>query len=630
MKKRRIGLVIAATLVIFILAGKWACENFLVDLPKYPPVGNPVWLDQHWSAEQRDWFHHADQGTQTFGIPYEWFIALEQPSPSLGAPGLFSDPVYLDRYGFIQDNTHPDNNLAKPGLPIGFAYGAPLRDYYGNPVLNPQTRAPMTSLGLTCAACHTGRLTYQNITILIDGGPALTNLDKFQNGVGLALFYTRWIPFRFARFADRVLGPGASPAAKSDLKTQLINVLAEDKKILDMEDKVKARTVEEGYARLDALSRIGNFVFSVDLGNDPTNFVAYSAPVHFPRVWNSSWFEWVQYNGSIEDPMTRNAGEALGVRAAVNLSDDNVPLFSSSVRVDMLDQMEKLLAGKPPNVNTGFTGLNSPKWPENVLPPIDHALAAKGAVLYKELCQRCHLPPVMDQDNKYNKEFWASKEWKPSDSSGELHLDLKQIDLQDVGTDPAEAADMASRRVAIPVKLGILKEDFGTALGELVDSTVNYWYDNQKPPISAAQRQQMNGNRADSVRAPLSYKVRPLTGIWATPPYLHNGSVPNIYALLSPVAERPKKFYLGNREYDPENLGYRSDEFPGGFELDTSIRGNSNSGHEFNDPPKKDGCKQADPEKDDCNKEDAKKVGVIGRRLAPNERRALIEYLKTF
>jgi hypothetical protein len=610
MKKKIIGLVIAAILVIFILAGKWACENLLVDLPKYPPVGNPVWFDQHWSAEERDWFHHADQGTQTFGIPYEWFIALEQPSPSLGAPGLLSDPVYLDRYGFIPDNTHPDNgNPAKPGLPIGFSYGGPLKDSSGNPILNPQTKVPMTSLGLTCAACHTGRLSYQNITILIDGGPALTNLDKFQNGVGLALFYTRWMPFRFARFADRVLGPGASPAAKSDLKAQLIQVLAEDDKILKMQEKVKSRSVEEGYARLDALSRIGNFVFSVDLDNNPANFVAYSAPVHFPRIWNSSWFEWVQYNGSIEDPMTRNAGEALGVRAAVNLTGENGPLFSSSVRVDMLDQMEKLLAGKPPNFGTGFTGLNSPKWPENILPPIDHALAAKGAVLYKEICQPCHLPPVTE------KEFWDSQEWKASDSSGERHLDLEQIPITHLGTDPAEATDMANRRVAIPVKLGILKEDFGTALGELVDSTVNYWYDNQEPPISAAKRQQMNGNRADHVRALLSYKVRPLTGIWATPPYLHNGSVPNIYALLSPVAERPTKFYLGNREYDPVNLGYRTDEFPGGFELDTSIRGNGNSGHEFNDEPK-DGA--------------PKKEGIIGRRLTPNERRALIEYLKTF
>src|SRR5277367_4448440 len=115
---------------------KYFRDNFTVELPEYPPIGKVVWLDQHWTAEQRDWFHHADQGTQTFGIPYEWFIALEQPSLSLGAPGLFSDPVYLDRYGFIPDNTHPDDNPAKPGLPIGFAYGAALKNSFGTPIVN--------------------------------------------------------------------------------------------------------------------------------------------------------------------------------------------------------------------------------------------------------------------------------------------------------------------------------------------------------------------------------------------------------------------------------------------------------------------------------------------------------------
>ena len=44
---------------------------------------------------------------------------------------------------------------------------------------------------------------------------------------------------------------------------------------------------------------------------------------------------------------------------------------------------------------------------------------------------------------------------------------------------------------------------------------------------------------------------------------------------------RPKKFYLGHREYDPEKLGYKYDPFPNGFEFDTSIRGNRNTGHEF-------------------------------------------------
>ncbi len=343
-------------------------------------------------------------------------------------------------------------------------------------------------------------------------------------------------------------------------------------------------------------------MFAVDLGS-PANFVAYTAPVHFPRIWNSSWFEWVQYNGSIEQPMTRNAGEALGVRAAVNLTGPEDQLYASSVQVQTLFDIEQLLAGKPPDVHTGFTGLNAPKWPANILPPINTDLAAKGAALYKEICQGCHMAPVTDP------EFWASAEWKSATPGGERHLDLEQIPITHIGTDPAEATDMKNRHVAIPPGLGITSDEFGPALGQLVEFTVNHWYDAQQPLIAAAVRKQMNGNRPSAVRALLSYKVRPLNGVWATPPYLHNGSVPNVYALLSPVAERPKTFYLGNREYDPVNLGYLTDGFSGGFEFDTSVRGNSNSGHEFSD--------------------DRTKEGVIGRALSPDERRALIEYLKT-
>ncbi len=118
----------------------------------------------------------------------------------------------------------------------------------------------------------------------------------------------------------------------------------------------------------------------------------------------------------------------------------------------------------------------------------------------------------------------------------------------------------------------------------------------------------MNGNRGNGIQALLAYKVRPLNGVWATPPYLHNGSVPNIYALLSPVSERPAKFYLGNREYDPVNVGYRIDRLDGGFEFDTSLRGNRNTGHEFSND---------------------KREGVIGPLLTPDERRALVEYIKT-
>jgi len=134
--KKKITLAVVVIVVIVLAVGvKWALDNFTVQLPSYPPVSTTVWLAQNWTPDQRDWFHHADQGTQTFGIPYEWFIALEQPALSFSDPGLLSDSTYLDRYGFISDK-----NSAKPELPIGFAHGTPLKNPDGTPNLNPQAK----------------------------------------------------------------------------------------------------------------------------------------------------------------------------------------------------------------------------------------------------------------------------------------------------------------------------------------------------------------------------------------------------------------------------------------------------------------------------------------------------------
>jgi cytochrome c peroxidase len=60
-------------------------------------------------------------------------------------------------------------------------------------------------------------------------------------------------------------------------------------------------------------------------------------------------------------------------------------------------------------------------------------------------------------------------------------------------------------------------------------------------------------------------RVAPLVGVFATAPYLHNGSVPTLRALLEPAARRPVSFPLGQ----------------GGFVLDTRQPGNRNLGHEF-------------------------------------------------
>jgi hypothetical protein len=84
------------------------------------------------------------------------------------------------------------------------------------------------------------------------------------------------------------------------------------------------------------------------------------------------------------------------------------------------------------------------------------------------------------------------------------------------------------------------------------------------------------------------YRAKTLKGIWATAPYLHNGSVPTIYDLLLPALMRPKVFKVGTREYDPQRLGYVLDGArfltppnmqP--FTFDTHLLGNWNTGHEW-------------------------------------------------
>ena len=294
--------------------------------------------------------------------------------------------------------------------------------------------------------------------------------------------------------------------------------------------------------------------------------------------------------------------------------------------MNTLFEVETQLAGHQPNQKEGFTGLNAPRWPGEILGSIDRRLAAKGLKLYDELCAGCHLPPVGTT------ECWERKSWLPPNKFGQRYLHVKLIEIAEIGTDLAQAEDMKNRKITVPPNLGISSNEFGPALGELVEKAVNFRYDTRNPPVPEPEREAMNGYRANGLQTPLGYKVRPLDGVWATPPYLHNGSVPNIYALLSPVSERPNSFYLGRREFDPVCMGYQltataapedkldlrclgdrvnphAGRFAGGFELDTTIRGNHNTGHEFNDG--------------------SKKVGVIGRKLTPDERRALIEFLKT-
>jgi len=546
------------------------------NMPAYKPV-DVQFGKQNWSPEQRAWFYHTAQGTEL--LPYKWFLALEQPKVKLfGTVPKFSDTTYLARFGFLPDAASSQN---PDGLPVGFAKDT---------VVDPESGETVEVVGLTCAACHTGQVEYQGKGIRIDGGSATVDLASFQTELGFAVGFADKIPFRFDRFTRAVLGENASADAKSKLRREFEAFLNAGLAEKNAADAGKLYQAAGGFGRTDALGRIGNYVFGTELDN--ANLRVADAPANFPPLWYTSWFAWVQYNASIQQPMVRNIGEALGVRARVNLTDP-AKLYRSTVNVKNLWEMEGLLAGA-----TAFNGLKAPAWPAEVLGPIDQAKAQKGAELYKQHCQRCHLPPL-DSPEVQDPKYWEAG------LEDRRFLKLNVIPLEKIGTDPKEASDW-EQRTAVTNALGLGTVSASVGLRAVTGKIRDMNYD--ALGLSPEQRMEWNGYRADGVVAPLAYRARPLGGLWSTPPFLHNGSVPSLYQMLLPADRRDKTFYVGSREFDPKNVGYSTAKFDGGFEFDTSKPGNSNAGHEFRNTPGK---------------------GVIGPELSDEERWAIIEYLKT-
>ncbi|MDV7389857.1 hypothetical protein RZS08_00830, partial [Arthrospira platensis SPKY1] len=85
----------------------------------------------------------------------------------------------------------------------------------------------------------------------------------------------------------------------------------------------------------------------------------------------------------------------------------------------------------------------------------------------------------------------------------------------------------------------------------------------------------------------LGYIAPPLDGVWATAPYLHNGSVPDLESLLD-SAQRPVYWSRSGRseDYDYARVGWQyavEKNAKGKWTYDTSLPGYSNKGHYFGD-----------------------------------------------
>ncbi|WP_245284111.1 di-heme-cytochrome C peroxidase [Bradyrhizobium sp. Cp5.3] len=611
-------------------------------------MSEQVALDQGWNANDADRFHHEAQGTHTLPIPLPWFLALEAPLNSPFAVPFFkrerfADDRYLLRFGFIGSAKSKNNEY---GLPIGFAY-SPFQSIKGLPRKD-------TAVGLTCAACHTGQLVFKDKRYIIDGGPAVTDLGQLTFALRAALAQTALsakLPFfdgRFRRFAKAVLGTEYNDLTRVQLSKELEGILSA---LIDLPAGID---VTEGFSRLDALNRIGNQVFALDTGRY-SNYVNINAPVTYPHIWTSSWFNWVQYDASIMQPLVRNAGEAMGVSAEVNFTaPPNEGRFASSIPFDNLHWIEQQLAGKDqPLVKKAFTGLKAPTWPDG-FPAIDKAKAAAGAQLYDKHCSGCHLPaltPDIERGKAPDAKFWehfGPIRWRGRDGqekqTAESVLYVEIFEQSHIGTDPAQGSilrnrtvDTAGRELAragqtspglgVDIDVCQLKADktldtihvsdnamqlFALALGATVQLGINEWMRS-----TGTNRADVEGDRPNCLAAGFGYKARPLNGVWATAPFLHNGSVPTIYDLLSPVAERPKAFLLGDPSFDPVRLGIvtrtvdpkgKTYDRDGYFILDTSKSANRNTGHEFSND---------------------RREGVIGPALSADERNAIIEFLKS-
>lgn len=567
------------------------------NLPDYEPPSELVYLDQ-WSEADRQTFYFTPQGTQVKGLEYDWFRALELPF----SRDKFAAPEYLARFGFLVDAKQQPTPANPANLPVGFAR-------------HEDDETGRAYLDVTCAACHTGELRYEGRAIRIDGGAAMHSLAStvptlrggaFGQALGMSMAFTYYNPIKFRRFANEVVGDDERNRhqLRRDFKQVLDRLLGTA--LNDWHRDLYP--TEEGFGRTDAFGRIANTAFGDAI--DPSNYRIANAPVSYPQLWDIWKFDWVQWNGSAMQPMARNIGEALGVGARLQLLRENgqpIPeaeRYASGVRVRDLHTLE-----------TTLTRLAPPRWPEEILGKIDLQQASLGRALYRENCASCHEARPKPVDQRFAPD--RDPEWR-----------MRVIATAIVGTDPTAADNVADHRFDLS-RLGWTQDElgrldvrlYGEPAGTLdlgsISSAKGLAYITayverrayQDAGITPQDRAGFDGYALPiGVQELRGYKARPLDGIWATPPFLHNGSVPTLFQLLSPLAERQKRFWVGSREYDPRQVGIRTERFDGGFLLDTAITGNANRGHEF-----RAGCRGG---------------GVIGRALSPEERWALVEYLK--
>ena len=523
------------------------------------------------SDDDRTTFYHLSEGSEM--IPLALLQALERTRipPDPQGEGLVPFMANLARYGFISDEKSATNPAA---LPVGMTI----------------ERSPLTNrvmIGFNCTACHVGELWHDGRRVRTDGGPNMVRLNNLLADAKTELDATltdatgRRERFllnlaRHRRENDAQFPSTRTPADRAkDLETD-VDLAKAFVEYLKAIPTLKAQTAtENGYGRADAFGVARNLLF----GKNPKNLRPQNAPASFPHMWGIETTAWLQWGANMNSVMERNIGQSLGVGAVFDAET-----FAATSRLDHLNTLEHLVYKLTP-----------PTWPTDVFGAIDETKAAAGRAVYERQCANCHEKP-----------FAVTP-------SGLVVYQL--FTLKETGVSPLVAQNF-DERVTVDGKsvrfaaaaftvLENLKKRYYVA-NQISEQTQAEWEGRTRRP-PPEWKPAMRSTLADADQYPDTRggrvsPAKPLAGIWATAPYLNNGSVANMWDLLTSPGARPKTFTLGSREYDVQKLGYRSTPDPGSpappWEFNTSATGNSNAGH------------------------------VYGTTLSDDDKWALIEFLK--
>jgi hypothetical protein len=471
--------------------------------------------------------------------------------------------------------------------------------------------------------------------------------------------YNRVLEHVISRRQLRDVLLGVTKAGDDD--TNLLTAVQVDKALEDISETIigdlqfakiidRLMSTKEGYPALgmNDMNRIKALIF-----NEP------NAPVSYPFLWDIVQSDYVQWNGLASNagvgPIGRNTGEVIGVfgildwtahKRGWSLSSIITGQKSKSYQIDFTSSIDLVNLSR---LESHLASLTSPVWPTrkadnpqqqiakaifDKLPEwqIDSTKVRRGRALYARYCESCH--EVIDR----------------TDRDRIVVANMSNIEV--MGTDRAMAENSVNYKgysgnfkntyqtesvgaLVIKDRAPVVQILTAATMGEVATEPDpdKWWphraldwlymmaksfFDNQIK-ASVKSGDYLPDTTAKPYQSLLSYKARSLNGIWATAPYLHNGSVPSIYDLLLPVKRdgdpadglyRPGEFKVGSREFDPIKIGLRTEGYEG-FTFKASKRGDFNNGHEYGT---------------------AHAPAVNGEKLQPltdEERWDLVEYIKT-